>query len=484
MNTKKHSLVIITFMLSIFLVLVSQASFAKACRISNYAYEIDCIKLDYLNKNDFDVTVFKVSATVRYPRPEPIIWIPDGLVIQPTERASSMIAVLSRVRGKRDFLWIDLQSPQKDTLQACNPDAYITELKIANISNRLDPFHSPDMLMNCQKNIAQLKDKNAFSYENIAAVYESMRKKLGVKQVVVVAEGRGAEIALAWQQLAPEAIRFAVMDSPVFNKLDFNIEQAVSQENALMAVFNACQKSTQCQKNYPNPQHDFLSILEKLPQTVSVQDPLTLQNTSFVMDDQLFLQAMQVLLRAPSRAKSLPMLLSSAQSGDWQPLVGMLSVGWFRRNNVANFGLYIIESCKKFDESETGRAQGLNSIATWFFQVGQNRLRGMCGETQSIPVNSTVFHAPSLVLSGGVNPTRQKSLPPFKYKTVVDAKNAGANLLGYGCTKDVVYRYFKALDAVEDTAFSPELKSLDANCITAIPYPSMDTQPFFLKGAQ
>lgn len=484
MQSKKNSLAVITFMLSIFLVLLSQMSFAYECRIEGYAYAIDCIELPSQKEKDFDVRVFKVSATVRYPRPEPIVWIPDGLVLNPSERAPSMIATLSRVRAQRDFLWLELQSQQKKDLQACNPDTNITRLKIDDIANRIDPLQSPEPLINCQRNIVPPNDMKAFSYENIAAVYESVRKKLGVKQVVVVAEGRGAEIALAWQQLAPEAIRFSVLDSPVFYKLDFNIEQAVSQENALKAVFNACRKSAQCNKNYPNPQSDFLTILEKLPQTISVKDPLTLQATTFEMTDQLFLQAMQFLLRSPSRAKTLPMLLASAQSGDWQPFVGMLSVGWFRKNNEANLGLYLSETCKKFDESETGRAQGLNNIASWFFQTGQNRLLSMCGGTQSVKISNAMFNAPSLVLTGGVNPARQKILSFFKNKTVLEAKNAGANLLGYGCTKDVVYRYFKALDSMENHTLSPEFKSLDASCVSNIPYPSMDSQPFFLKDAQ
>lgn len=466
------------------LILLSPLSFAHECRIEGYAYAIDCIEFATQNENDFDVTVFKVSATVRYPHPEPIIWIPDGLVLNASERAPSMIATLSRVRSQRDFLWLELQSPQKKILQACNPDTHLTQLKIADMANRIDPLQSPELLMSCKKSIAQLNDMNQFSYESIAKVYENTRKKLGLQQVVVVAEGRGAAIALAWQQLAPEAIRFSVLDSPVFYKLDFNIEQAVSQENALKAVFNACRKSVRCNKSYPNPQGDFLTIIEKLPQTISVKDPLTLQTTTLEMTDQLFLQGMQFLLRTPSRAKTLPMLLASARSGDWQPFIGMLSVGWAKKNNEANFGLYLLETCNRFDESEAARAQDLNNLATWFFQTDQKRLQAMCGNTQARGIKSAVFHTPSLVLTGGVNPARQKTLSFFKNKTVIDAKNAGANLLGYGCTKDVVYRYFKALDSAENQASPPDLKKMDATCITKIPYPSMDSQPFFLKDPQ
>lgn len=474
---------VITMMLSLISILFSHLTYAKECRIEGYSYAIDCIELRAQDERGFSINVFQVPATVRYPHPEPIVWIPDGLVLKPSERAPTMISMLNRVRGQRNLVWLEIEHPQKNTLLACNPDLYPPKFKVANISNRIDPLHSDEILENC-KNKLQLVDANVFTYENIAANYEYSRKKLGLKQVIVVAEGRGAEIALAWHRLAPDSIRFAVLDSPSIYKYGYSISQATAQDRSLQAVFLGCQQSETCNKNNPNLAEVFLTITKSLPQTISLKDPLTMQSASFIMDESLFLQSIQFLLRSPSRAKTLPLLLSKAHGGDWQPFVGMLSMGWYRKMNGANLGLYMIETCKRYDASEADMTHGLAGISAWFFNAEQNRLNRLCGAHNNIAQKiSTPFNAPVLILSGGVNPSNHQDFSMFQHKTLLHVKNAGASLIGYGCTKDVVYRYFKAVEHF-NSKILPDDKSLEASCITQIPYPSMDQQPFFLRGEQ
>jgi pimeloyl-ACP methyl ester carboxylesterase len=465
------------------MLLFSGVGFAQECRIEGYPYAINCIEIAPQSKQDFLIKVFQVQSTVRYPRPEPIFWLPDGLTLNPTERAPSMISTLSRIRAQRDFMWITFEHPDKLRLKECNPDADSTHLIIADIPHRLDPLYSTEKLSNCIHKISQLSDQAIFSYENIAQLYEETRQKLGLKQVVIVAEGRGAEIALEWQKIAPNAIRFAVMDSPTINKLDFKIEQSISQENALNAVFNACQKSKRCHQEHPNPKNDLMDVISSLPQTITVSDPLTLQKVTFEMNEVLLMQAMQFILRSSGRAKILPLLLANARKGDWQPLVGFLGISWFKKNNKSNLGVFLLDSCRYFDPTEKKRAHGLNTIAQWFFHVGQKRMQRSCSAISITAKKELVFNVPSLVFDGGVDPSRQKLLGFFKRSTMVYAKNAGANLLGYGCTKDVVYRFVKAMDEAENSNYLPDVKSLDADCITQVPYPSMDNIGVFLKGS-
>lgn len=463
--------------LTIFTICWCDFTFAQSCRIEGYPFAIECVELAAQTDADLLLKIYRVPATVRYPRPEPIIWIPDSLVVKATEKAPSMIAALSRVRAHRDFIWVAFSGKQVADLLACNAQANLAHLNIVEIPQRIDPFYTQAQRDICQQKVNNIANPQAFSSDNIAALYEKVRQKLHLPQAVVVTEGRGAEIALAWQNLAPHAIQFAVLDNPLLPDEDFYFARATSQMQALQAVFDACGASEVCRQQFPDTRQDFLEIISQLPQKITLKDPLTMQAATFEMHDILFLQAMQFLLRSPSRAKTLPMLLSSAKRGDWQPFVGMLSVGWFKKNNEANLGLYLLESCKNFDNHQALQNHHLTGIAHWFFQTEQKRLQRLCG-TQAVQKNvkKTVnkFSPPSLILTGDVNPMRQEIFSYFQNKTVISAKNAGAAMLGYGCTKDVIYRYFKKMDAAEITTYPIDAQTLEASCITEIPYPSME----------
>lgn len=482
MTDKRSFKAIYMRVLYLFILMFSGVTFAQECRIEGYPFAINCIEIASQTKQGFLIKVFQVQSTVRYPRPDPIFWLPDGLTLNPSVRAPSVISTFSRIRAQRDFIWITFEHQDKFLLKACNPNADSTRLMIADIPHRLDPLYANEKLANCVNKISQLTDQSIFSYENIAHLYEEVRQKLGLKQVVVVAEGRGAEIAFEWQNISPNAIRFAVMDSPTLNKLDFKIEQSVSEENALNAVFSACSKSKKCHHDFPHPRQDFLKIIDTLPQTITVNDPLTLKKMTFEMDAVLFMKAMQFVLQTSGRAKILPMLLANARQGNWQPFVGFLSISWFKKNNKTNLGVFLLESCKYFDPTESKRAQGLNSIAKWFFEVGQKRAQRYCSGVDLTDKKELVFSAPTLVFDGGVDPSRQKLRGFFNRATMVYAENAGSNLLGYGCAKDVVFRFVKAKDESNNQHYLPTLNSLNAGCLTQVPYPSMDGIGYFLKG--
>ena len=465
----------IRFLIILLSFIVSSAVFAfEPCRIEGHSFEIECAKLptksvQHDSEIDLNLHIYRVSPVVRYPLPEPIVWIPDNIAMDVNKRAPGMISALRRMRNDRAFVWLEIQGAKDNTVLNC---AREHQGKLAestpSIVNRINYFHDPVFLKQCQEQL-QHSDIRHFNAQQIAKHYELMRQSLGLKQVVIMTEGRGANIATAWQKIAPQAIKFQIFDSPIYHPTANSAQRAEQLQLVFNKIVAKCQQHLNCKTQYPNTQQDFDHVIRSLPMSIVVNDPLTGEKTTVNLDEELLYLSMINILSSPSRAKYLPLLLSKMANQDWQPFIGFLSLGWSKQKPDFNSGLFLAEQCLQADIATTVETKN------WFYKVEQSRLKRLCGafsdQLASVKKEKiSEVNTPTLIFLGGLNPFSQQSFQFLKQHTLVYVPEAGGGILGYGCAKDIAYRFAKLQTKghLKVTA-----KDLEASCLTDIPFPTM-----------
>ena len=429
-----------------------KSNFNTQCRIPHYAFTLNCLNLPantFGNQAPFDVHVYKVDARVRYPKPTPAIWLPDGLGLVPTERAPLMLNTLSRLRNFREFIWLELKPPKNKPALTCQTEA---ELK-PSFQKRLYRLNDKPLLAQCVNTIQAFGGVKQVDYHAIAETYERMAQQLNLQQVTVVAEGRGALIANAWQAIAPKRIAFAVFDSPSrLPNAEENWQQAKANAQALQKIFKACESEKQCRDQFKHQEADWLALQKSLPIITRVKDPITLKNVELsITNDMLALWTSQ-LLRNPSKSRYLPMLLTNALAGDWQPFIGTLTYPWQKDISPVNHALAIAEQCAYRNQSETGNTQTnkLAPLTNWFYQSEQARSQALCASLGCYQPKIQTWQAskqtPTLVLMGLANPAIDPNWQNSAEHTVIQAPGAGHGVLNHACTRDVIVRYFKWQD--------------------------------------
>ncbi len=451
-------------------------AFNDQCRIPHYAFTLNCLTLPANTlgeQSHFDVQVYKVDARVRYPKPTPVIWLPDGLGMVPTERAPLMLSTLSRLRNFREFIWLEFKPAKNKPTLTCQTEA---ELK-PSFQKRLYRLNDIELITQCTNTIQAFGGVKQVDYHALAQTYERMAQQLNLQQVTVVAEGRGALIANAWQTIAPKRIAFAVFDSPPrLPDAQEALLQAEANAQALQKVFSACEAEKRCRDQFKHQEADWLALQKSLPVTTRVKDPITLKSTDLTITNDMLAMWTGQLLRNPNKSRYLPLFLTHAVAGNWQPFIGTLTYPWQKDIGPVNHALAIAEQCAYRGQTEADNTQknSLSPLANWFYQSDLARSQAMCAGLERYHPQTLTWQAskqmPTLVLMGLANPAIDPNWQNTATHTVIQAPGAGHGVLNHACTRDVIVRYFKWQD---DSASGGKTKAFEADCLLKLPYPSM-----------
>lgn len=438
----------------------------EPCRIKGYAHALECqtIQID-----QFNIKVYRMASVVRYPLAEPIVWIPGGLGVDVNRAAAGKIRALRRIRTHQDLIWLEILDTNLQPWLRCAPNTSQTA-NIKPVVERIDHFADPSLLQQCYAQVSHW-GISAFSADKVAKLYESMRQALGYDQVVVFADGNGAKIALAWQKQARHAIQFQVFDNPpsLTNPL---LQTAVQTQARFEAYRNACQQVDSCSNAYGDAAQHLQSVVDRLPQDVMFKNPLTGQSEVLALTETAFYLAMNRLLQSSLTASQVPKMLSQIDRGEWQLFVGLLALSWSKRGYQFNDAAYLAQYCLTHGVGVVNQPDN----KSWFYRMGQQRFKALC-EPFALPSKPEdavlVSEVPTLVLKSGLPLSATSDWLFLTHRTSVHAPNATGSLLGYGCAKDVVYRYFKWQRQHSDQPVM-DAGALNASCVESIPLPRME----------
>jgi pimeloyl-ACP methyl ester carboxylesterase len=280
-------------------------------------------------------------------------------------------------------------------------------------------------------------------------------------------------MALEYMRQFPKAVRRAVIDGVAPADMALPTSFSTDNQAALEAELAACEAEARCRARYPTLRADWQALLAGLPKQVSVAHPVTgaVERVTFTRDGVLGM--VRTPLYVPALASALPLAITEAAKGRFEPLLGLstATTGNGRSGAIAE-GMHFSVVCA---EDLTRRSPTRDTPGADYGDAFERLYRQACADWPRGSVPNAFYELPqarsaTLVLSGGADP----ATPPRHAERVVEAlgararhvvvQEAGHGVLSLACIRDTVFRF---IDAPGDD----DALKVDVDCARAVPRP-------------
>jgi len=410
-----------------------------------------------------------LPALARNRKPDPVFFFAGGPGQSAIGVAGSVAAMLARLSNRRDIVLIDQRGTGRSAPLLCDEPAPTRPLAEA-----IDPARLFARLDACRTALQALPHGDLRHYTTAHATQDAdaVRRALDVNSVNLVGGSYGTRAALDYMRQFPQAVRRAVIDGVA--PPDMVLPAAFSTDNqaALDAVFAACEADPACQSRYPALRAEWHALLATLPKDIGVAHPVTGQMQRLTLSRDTLLGLVRTPLYVPALASALPLAITEAAQGRFEPLVGLATAMSGGRSQALAEGMHFSVVCA---EDAPRLAQATDRPGADFGDAFADIYRRVCADWPRGAVPAAFYALPpapaaTLVLSGGADPVT----PPRHGERVarslgakarhVVVPQAGHGVMGLRCLRDALFRF---IDADSDD----EALRVDADCALALPRP-------------
>ncbi len=410
-----------------------------------------------------------LPALARNRKPDPVMFFAGGPGQSAIELGGSVARLLARLAYRRDIVLIDQRGTGRSASLAC-PEVPAT----APLAPQANPARQLQRVQACLAALQALPHGDLRHYSTWVAMQDAdaVRQALGVAQVNIVGGSYGTRAALEYMRQFPQAVRRAVIDGVAPPDMVLPAALSTDTQAALDAVLAACEAQPACRQRHPALRDDWRRLLAGLPRDVSVAHPMTGAIERVTFTREWVLSLVRAPLYAPALAAALPLAVSDAAAGRFEPLLGLASAVGGRGPGRLSEGMHYSVVCAE-DLPRAALASDAPGIDFGTGSVAQ--YQRVCATWPRGDVPAAFYQLPAapsatLVLSGGADPVT----PPRHGERVAVAlgaqarhvvvPQAGHGVMGLACMRDVLHRF---IDAERDA----DALKVDAGCAAAIPRP-------------
>ena len=262
-----------------------------------------------------------------------------------------------------------------------------------------------------------------------------------------------------------------VIDGVAPASMSLTQSMAEDANAAWKSLAEDCAADKACAKSHPSLAMQWDKLFESLPQTISVNNPLTGAPERVTLTAPMVAGMVRGPLYAPPLAAGLPYAISEAALGRWTPLIGLASTTISRAGSGMAMGMHFSVICGE-DPLRVATA----TTAGQFAGLMDASYTSVCAQWPKSTVDPAFYTLgpsakPVLMFSGGVDP----ATPPRHADAVAKAlgdqvrhvlvPKAGHGILRLGCTSDMVFKFI-------DNKVDADALKVDAACLANIPRPS------------
>jgi metal-dependent hydrolase (beta-lactamase superfamily II)/pimeloyl-ACP methyl ester carboxylesterase len=272
-----------------------------------------------------------------------------------------------------------------------------------------------DFLLDCQEHLVS-EGANLAAYNSIenAADVADLVRALGYDQANLYGISYGTKLALEVMRDHSQQIRSVILDSVYPPQVDLNEEIATSAHRAFTTLFEGCAADTECDAKYPDLERVFYQTVDELnasPTTVKVKGG----TLDAWLDGDILLDAVFGTLYRTDALRWLPLMITEASKGNYEPLHTPLEV--MADKGGISWGMYHSMQCREetaFEDHERALQlsaglppQVVEHFASPFaYTLCSSWQSGKAAAIEDEPVHSDI---PALVLSGQYDPVTPPS---------------------------------------------------------------------------
>jgi pimeloyl-ACP methyl ester carboxylesterase len=354
------------------------------------------------NGRQLQIHIAVVPASSGQSRPDPIAVLMGG----PGEEAIIAGGIYAKqfapLLKERDLLLVDQRGTGKSNGLRCDLHS---NLDPAIVLRDLYPL---DKVRECATRASQQADLTQYTYAHFAADLEQVRRGLGYEQLNLFAGSYGTRGAQVYIRNHPKSVRTAFFWSVVPIDVPTPPTFAVSTDDVLNRIFQACAADSACHAAFPEVRKEFAEILSRLDAGVRV--PVRGSAQPVLLTRGRVVERFRSISYRREGAGTVPWIVHQAHAGNWRPIVDSLmsDVGARSFDSDFSFGFFFNNTCNEdipfMDEQEVAKSRG-----TYLGDYRVRQQRAACALWPKFalppgyrsPVRSSV---PALFVSGDYDP--------------------------------------------------------------------------------
>ena len=420
-----------------------------------------------------DLNILVVPAVSPSPRPDPVFVLAGGPGQAATEVASATLPAFQKVQKRRDLVFVDQRGTGKSGGLRCPAEEGLA--LAAQLA--LDPVAEA---ARCRAALSAQADLTKYDTATAMDDLDQVRSALGYTQINLYGVSYGTRAGLVYMRRHPASVRTAILDGVAPLQMPVGLYFAQDGQAALDALSADCAaEAGGCAEAFPALPETFAQVQASLepPRAVVVEHPRTGAPETLTLDRDTLGAGVQALLYMPLISSLLPLTLSAAAEGNFDPFITQAfgfseGVGQGISDGM-RLSVMCAEDVPRYPEDLApygeGTALGSGMAAS---------LRDTCADWPRAaippafwePVTSDV---PTLLLSGALDPVTPPRWAALAAETLPRARHliapgAGHNVAPYGCMPRLIEEFLDAGDAA----------GLDVSCVERIQRP-----PFFIDFA-
>jgi pimeloyl-ACP methyl ester carboxylesterase len=219
-----------------------------------------------------------------------------------TEMPSAALATWDRVHEHHDIVLVDQRGTGGSNRLMCPPPTGPLETDAQRKTYVRSCLHS-------------LKgDPTQYATRAAMDDLDAVRAALGYRTLDIYGTSYGATAAQVYLERHPHSVRTMILDGATFLDVPFFSGYAENGERALDQVVKRCAAQPSCARTFPHWRADLDSLIEEWN-----KDPVRLPTSDTLTGDGLAGVVQRMTLESTSAA-SIPLVVSRAVIGDYQPL--------------------------------------------------------------------------------------------------------------------------------------------------------------------
>jgi pimeloyl-ACP methyl ester carboxylesterase len=406
-----------------------------------------------------------VPARIRAREPDPIVVFAGGPGQGAVSLANQVLPLFAKLNDTRDIVLIDQRGTGQSNPLECDDDEEQPLQAIFEDS-------LPDRLVdNC---LAAL-DADPAQYVTPLAVadLDEVRAALGYDKLNLWGGSYGTRVALEYVRRHGEHVRTMVLDGVAPPSMKLPLSFVTDGEAALTRLLDACDAQVLCRRTYPDLRETIFRLrleLSRRPIRAAIHNPRTGERDVISVTENVFLSGLFRPLYVAELASLLPLGVSSAAGGDFNPLLAQnLEFADDISENLA-LGMHLSVLCAE-DIPRITAADVAGATHSFFGRALVDDFVRACAKWPHgkipadfyEPVRSAV---PTLILSGGIDPATPPRHGEEVAKTLSNVKHFVAPQIGHG-----VSLHGCAPRLIESFVRKAKSQDLDGRCLERIPRP-------------